>query len=954
MRQPAGRLRDWWRDCGPGSASVACLIGPNPAVRARMLDEFTRTLPDTVEIIRLSADGDGNGGEGNGGEGAGAAQARLRGAFDDFILDTPAAAPRIVVLDDLDARPDGVGLVVQMASDAQRLAGGEVRIVIGAAARPKQIQHDSVLLISVGGYVQPRPALLGRIRGWVTDPAGPGTMLVLGAPGAGKSFLLKDAVRALDELPAVEVAFASIRAWSLGTPADAGFAELATGLNRALAADGLDIRALADSTLTNLPPRPVHVEQSIGVNYGEVTGVRFALPDQAAQAVESIVAALGARAAAGAASTTLVLVIDALDEWETYGLPGLGALRSLLSRHASFQGWNIKILLSSQYRPGWAPGGELLDLDSENAGPDLEAYALTVLAMAVPDEAERKALANRLVELSHGLFLVLGGYLDEFTAGELSAADLAEATPAGSAVEYCSESLLRIRRQHYEERGLQAQWLDAERFLSMLAVLPTGRGARDLGASWREKDVPTSQDWNHVRKSLADSPVRRYFAADEAGLHYRLSHPAVRQAVTALTPLDERTGPTAERRRWILRHTPIGRPAAAWDPVGGRLALAEVGTVLADLLRTAAQQTPDLDEHALAEARSWARTLLEAWSWLETSIAHGDPAASVPLGLPRVLQQIEAMTRADPGLADLELWLEPRPVSVPAPFPVPVSVPVPVPVPAQALGPAPTPEAAESADAAEADAPAAAGTVVQPAYQPTNTARLAWARDAVVAEVLNGNSTFATHEEARFRLHTIRRQYQMSRESNELRDLDQIILFVRDYGLGPEEIARGRKGRYVRFQVLPQPGDSGRWMIRADQHESVQGDPVQSTPVGRDFPNWSHPLLRRVAGNPQPYATREPKRFATQQDAEAGLKQLRDDYPRGAIMLPGKLLVRVYGRTGPVNPATGKRFVFVNTELFVVRVPAGFQIEARLISHVDSHGEKISHEDYLRLPRDPE
>ncbi|ALV32233.1 hypothetical protein AS200_09395 [Streptomyces sp. CdTB01] len=879
------------------------LAGQQAVVKAA-LDEFVQALPASVEVIRL-------------GVGDPDAEARLRDAADDLAFGTPAVAARLVIVDDLDARPSGIGQVLMMAADAGSLLRCGVRIVIGPSTQPEQpaqLTHDGVLSIDADGYVHPRPALLDRVTAWAADPDGPGVLLVVGAPGTGKSFLLKDCLRVLDELPDTAVAFASIRAWVLQSPVDAQMSDLAGGLTQAFRSEGLDFTALADSVLTDVPAPVVQVEQTIGVNYGEVVGVRQVTSGRPEKVVDAIVAALTARAAAGAATTTLMLVLDALDEWETYGLAGLGALRSLLSRHQSFPAWNFKVLLSSQYRPDWLPAGATVDLDHEDAGPDLRSYALTRLAIAVPEESERVALAHRVAALSRGLFLVAAGYLDEIIHGDLTAADLADVPVARNAVDYCSQALGRIRDRYFEERGRAAGWLDAERFLSMLAVLPEGRSADDMLASWREPGVPTSTDWYFVRDSLAESPVRRYFAADETGSVYRFIHPAVRQAVAALHPRNEQTGVAAERRRWILRHTPIGRPDTAWDPVGRRAALAEVGTVLADLLAAAAGRAPLPDEHGLAEARGWVRELLEQWTWIETSIAHADPTAALPLGLPRVLQQIELILKADPALADDELWTQPRPVPLPAPAP-----------PRE---------------------PAPAATRPRPGRQQG----LAHVRNAHVAEVLSGRATFATREQARARLDAIRRRYQLSRESKLLDDPYQIILFIRGYGLGPAELSQGRKGHYAKFSVVPLVGSRGRWVIRAQRHESSAGDPLPPSPPSR-YPNWSK--LPHIVGNPVT-SRKAPTLYHTLQDAESALKRLRDKYPDAAASLPGKLLLRVYDRSGPTERASGKRFVLANTELVIVRVPAGFQIEARIVSHMSPKGTTVSHEEFLRLEREQE
>jgi hypothetical protein len=898
--QPLEILRAWGQTQPPESPPIVYLTGPPSYAKTAVLNDLAGSFAGHMRVLRL------------GPSAALEIMEQFNVLIDDLADGTGGPLPRLVIVDDLEdlSHIRGArGQVLLALANPDALNEGRCRFVIGLVKDPDRVKHDQIMRIDIG-YVHPRARLLDRISRWVADPTAPGLMFVSGPPGAGKSYLLKDATRVINGLADTQVAHASIRDWSQGAPATMTMTDLTSDLATAFSVEGLDLVSLAASRVTSTTASLVSVVQEVKVNYGTITGAKIVLPHPGAPSAETIIAALAGRASEGTPAYTLVLVIDALDEWEIFGIAALSALRELLSRHDSFPAWNLKILLSGQYRPDWLPAAELVDLADVDAEPDMRDFAAARLTVTALPAADQQELIGHVVRLSGGLFLVASGYLDEIIAGELTAADLARAplTPAGTAMRYYIDALKR-NRDRIIVAGQAERWRDAERFLVMLAVVPNGRSAADMIKAWTDDSDPVStDDWYDVRDWLEQCPLRRYIVATDAGRYYRLVHSTMREALAQLVPFDERHSVSAERRRWIQTRTPLSPAGPSWDHSDGRAAIAEVGTILAEMLRAALTRKP-IDERALDETRSWAKRLLENWDWIEECVRYAEPDGLLPLGFPQVLHQIGMMTKADPGLALLELWNEPDP-----------------PAGTEYARPAPEP----------------------PRRKPRRDVHAhAHAGHPYIKEILSGGAWFRGRPEAGSRLKHIADRYELSKWSRPFDEREQIILFIKGFDLSLEDRRANVKGHYARLWVAP-AGDG--WTIRAERYEVRKGDPIAARPpTPRDPPDWGDPLLSRVRGTKA--NGRHQLVFASQKDAQAELDRLKRRKPGNVTELPGKMLLRVYDRHGPVSPTTGKRLTLTQVMLLIVRTDRGFEIEARILGY-GRKDERLSYDELLRRQRE--
>ncbi|SCL29225.1 AAA ATPase domain-containing protein [Micromonospora nigra] len=893
------KLNRWWNQPIGQVRPVLALTGPPCAEKTQILDDFAlsvvtmnRTVaePARVQWARLSADG------------SFASSAEDPAAAFDGLLATAeesAGAPgrrmpqdsavrsvRIVLVDDDEQlgaqRPDLAIRLLRLVADPDRLDQAGLRVVVGCrtAVAPAASQSMAV------PYIHARNDLLDRIGAWAGDPRDEPVLLVRGRPGTGKTRLLAEAARRLDRRTDLRVAYTLLR--DATRPRPLGVPELVAGFARAFAQDGLSFGdARSDPVLlANVQVGTAH-HKVVGIQVNEVS----LPPSSATMAV--LRAQLEQRVAAGRAETPLLLVVDGINELAETGSADFAELRNLLIAPDELMRWNVKVLLSGHDAVDVPTA--TLDLDGEDKA-DIHSYAVTRLTYNGVPEQTADLLADRLVELSNGLFIVASGYLDEIESVDplAMAGWLSTATPVTAAADYFVAAVRRLLDgiEAGQAAAASTTRIDVERFLRILALTRQGMTSAELAAVWqatpnlsRISARPPCSSWEHVSATIGEGPERRYIVPpeDPATDRFRLLHPTLREAllryprrpggakptVPALQPPYEAIGLTAERLRFLTALTPLYGQGPGWDPTTGRLALAETLSVVHDLAEQALDDSPD--EAVIAECHRLLGLLFEDWEWIETCVRHAREHDPITLGLGVVIDGLGRLVR----LANFDtdqpiLWRH---------------------------------TSGSAADPDDIDAgPRSSGFVSPGAHVPTprpttgRTGRPFYAsvEMARVAEVVNGYERRATREEAQRRLAELAMDFTPSRIVPPDMGPDERVLWIRGYSLHPREVGNGYLGNYARLSVR-QLAD-GSWTIAA---EKLAVDLARHPQKGRRaqaqaHPNWHHPILVRVKGNPRDGG--RPQRYASYAQAQAELVQLKREYPTTSILNDGLLFLMVYDR----------------------------------------------------------
>ncbi|NDU74601.1 hypothetical protein GWI34_18470 [Actinomadura sp. DSM 109109] len=871
-------ITEWWERALGEVPPVLVLAGPRTAEKRILLDAFAAEIlhrndglppADRVAVARAEADGpvspdvarllDRLRPDGAGEGGRWASGVILIDSYDGFAVTHPA---------------------VRALNDPSALDRAGLRIVLGRIA--PAVGPETARCV-VPPYVHRRDALLRHIGRWAADLRDEPVLVVRGRPGSGKTELLAAAARELAAGTGADGPL--LLSHLLGTPADRSqfrVEDLVAEGCRALPADpppsgGVDITPL-------IREARVDARDVTGDVYGlKVDTVSF---HTSPPGVETLRARLDARAAAKGTPRPLVFVVDALDELLEAGGDAAQGLYSMVAASGRLRSWGVKFLVSAHELPG-VPGA-VIDLDRHpDAVADLRDYADRRLAEWQPDAPVRQGLAARIAEHSGGLFIVASGWLDEAEErrhGDL-ATDLAGSRPVAGAADYFVGAVGRLVRGAAGSGAPPGRALDMLRFLRVLALVPTGMTAAEIAAVWQadageDGVVPagTSQ-WREVANTIGRSPAARYLIEPDDHRHgrYRLIHPSVREAL--LRPDDPAGLDTdvahsgvslrAERLRFLRALTPVHGAGPAWDPDGGRLALAHVLDVLADLLAEALAARPP-EEDLAEKARRLIRTVLEDWSWLEACVTGYRAQDEIRLGAGMVVDALSRLSALPGGGFDsgeASLW----------------------------DGPEWTAEALDEPAAREVrrEAPPPGRRPGPPARRPAKRPKYPSVETPRGAELAFGYERRPTREEALARLRQVSAEYTPARPPLGTGDPERPVLWFRGFQVTAEEGERGYKGNYVQMEVEPREG--GQWGIKVEKIPiPLSRHPDRGRP-GHPHPNWGHPILRGAVNNLKD-SNRKPWRYRTRELAERDLKALKDEFPRTAIMNDGLLLIQVFQR----------------------------------------------------------
>jgi hypothetical protein len=159
-----------------------------------------------------------------------------------------------------------------------------------------------------------------------------------------------------------------------------------------------------------------------------------------------------------------------------------------------------------------------------------------------------------------------------------------------------------------------------------------------------------------------------------------------------------------------------------------------------------------------------------------------------------------------------------------------------------------------------------------------------------IAAALTGLYRFKTAEQAQARLDVIRKGFVLSK-AQQPTEMPSVTLWVRGYGITPEEEGQGFRGHFACIRLVP--FEKG-FTLAAEKLARPLSEHPQKEWRGRSMPNWSHPVLRRLQ--------KKAPSFPTFEEAQALLQQLHSDFPETTIPGEGRLYAMLYRRVGKDSP----------------------------------------------------
>lgn len=176
-----------------------------------------------------------------------------------------------------------------------------------------------------------------------------------------------------------------------------------------------------------------------------------------------------------------------------------------------------------------------------------------------------------------------------------------------------------------------------------------------------------------------------------------------------------------------------------------------------------------------------------------------------------------------------------------------------------------------------------------------NDKRMATVTHPSVTAALDGLYRYTDVAKAREQLATLAKHFIVSREQPE--GEGQLRLWVRGYGLSPEERKEGFRGHYAIVRLLQ---EDQHWTLRGEKDpQPLAAHPERVRPK-RAHPDWGHPLLREI---------KKQKEYETSEEAAALLMELHTKFPDASIPGHGKLFLMVYER-GRDSGAPVQKYIF--------------------------------------------
>lgn len=882
-------LRRWFSS--PGHRPLALVSGAGGADRQAVVGTFLGLLDhmntQAGEVrrtwVRIAADGNMSSSGQDAGKVFGDLLDRISSSASGAV---PAEPDAVIAVDDFDALPRALMRQVDKALLSPGLPGAGVRIVACTDDGEQAAAGlDEPFLDLPLRAIHRRTELLEQIERWALDPVDDEFMLITGPPGAGKSVLLEQAVGHLAVQRGVRVPYALL----MGTPRlrrRFDITQLADGVGRVV--DEFRARDRA----ARPPERAAGPETAPGAVSNTLVGDNDGVVVMAGSVHGDVITSGGGEATvgtlrrrlerwaeAGPRRPVMVVVVDALNELEALPGSGVDQLRELLAFRSRFTHWQIKVLLSSHYRPTGLPA-RVVDLSSVSDA-DITQFALDRIGAghgvgALPE-------AERIARLSHGLFFVADDLVDRFQEeGRLP--DRPSETTSTSAAEHVTATLEELDATLGGDR--RSDWSDALRVLTLASLGPYGFTAEEMAMLWDAPDAhgrtpETRWPWGtDLVRRVESGPLRRYLVVPELpGERFRVHHPAVREGVLALRSSGPGLGVVDELERFLRVLTPLDGADLPWDAERRRLAVAMAPSVLARLVEEHAEEGDEPGRARLRHDLRRVRALVEGWRWLEECVgAEDDP--QIPLGVAAAVLELgrlsDTIGERVPG--GLTLWPEGPTASYTDPD-------------HRKSRPGLTEEAHidESARDAGARVPRPRPTGKKP-----SAPKMAMDGLPTIAAVISGSYVFPDRAGALEMMDVLARNFVLSSLHDRGDDPAQMVLYIRGYGLTPKRVEEGFLGYPAR--ITPTPLGDGRWTLTARPYE--EDLPLSRMPERRrsehPHPNWGHPILRRVLLNERTDPPGKP--YPTWEAAAKELRTLHARYPRTSIPNPGVLYLMVFGR----------------------------------------------------------
>lgn len=175
--------------------------------------------------------------------------------------------------------------------------------------------------------------------------------------------------------------------------------------------------------------------------------------------------------------------------------------------------------------------------------------------------------------------------------------------------------------------------------------------------------------------------------------------------------------------------------------------------------------------------------------------------------------------------------------------------------------------------------------------------KYATAKHPTIEAALEGLYKFTNKDDAIERLRTIKGTFIGKKKiSGEKEDPLSFVLWIRGYGITPEDKTNGYRGHYARIQVAKDA--SSMWTLQpVKQDVPLHQHPQRQRPKF-DHPDWNHPVLRSV---------RAGRTYDTYEEVLGELETLHVEFPN--VTIPGKDRLHLIIYEGKESDSYVKKYI---------------------------------------------